>query len=57
MDYNEVSHNFNAGPGVLPKAVLEKARRDFVDFKGMGHSVMEMSHRQEEFQDIARSLE
>ena len=57
MTYDMVYHNFNAGPGTLPKAVMEKACRDFVNYKGLGHSVMEMSHRQGEFQDIAKKLE
>ena len=52
-----VAHNFNAGPSGLPKAVLKKVRNDLIDYKGLGISVAEMSHRQREFQDIAASLE
>jgi len=45
-------HNFNAGPAVLPEEVLIEAQADFVNYKGMGLSVMEMSHRSKEYQAI-----
>ena len=38
-------HNFNAGPGALPMAVLQTVQRDLLDQGGHGLSVMEMSHR------------
>ena len=44
--------NFSAGPSVLPTAVLEKAAAELVNYHGSGLSVMEMSHRSREFQDI-----
>ncbi len=44
--------NFSAGPSVLPTAVLEKAAAELVNYRGSGLSVMEMSHRSREFQDI-----
>nr|MDK2850763.1 phosphoserine aminotransferase [Candidatus Cloacimonadota bacterium] len=45
-------HNFNAGPAVLPEEVLREAQADFLNYKGMGLSVMEMSHRSKEYQAI-----
>ncbi|MDO7907358.1 3-phosphoserine/phosphohydroxythreonine transaminase [Paenibacillus sp. JX-17] len=39
------AYNFNAGPAALPLAVLERAQAEFVDFRGTGMSIMEMSHR------------
>jgi len=45
-------HNFNAGPGALPLAVLERARQELLNFQGCGMSVMEMSHRSKEFEGI-----
>lgn len=45
-------HNFNAGPGVLPEEVLREAQADLFNYKGMGLSVMEMSHRSKEYQAI-----
>lgn len=45
-------HNFNAGPAVLPEEVMLEAQADFFNYKGMGLSVMEMSHRSKEYQEI-----
>ena len=44
--------NFSAGPSMLPMEVLEEAQRDLIDYKGCGMSVMEMSHRSKEYDDI-----
>lgn len=44
--------NFSAGPAALPTAVLEKAQKEMVDYRGAGVSVMEMSHRSKEFKSI-----
>lgn len=46
-------YNFSAGPATLPVEVLEKAQADLLDWQGCGMSVMEMSHRGEEFVSIA----
>lgn len=45
-------HNFNAGPAVLPEEVLREAQADLFNYKGLGLSVMEMSHRSKEYQAI-----
>jgi len=45
-------YNFNPGPATLPLSVLEKAQKDFVDFKGKGLSIMEMSHRSPEYDEV-----
>ncbi|MHB1245366.1 MAG: 3-phosphoserine/phosphohydroxythreonine transaminase [Sulfuriferula sp.] len=50
-------YNFSAGPAVLPKAVLEQASDELVDWHGSGMSVMEMSHRGKEFMGIAAQME
>ena len=44
--------NFNAGPGAVPLAVLERIREELLDYRGTGMSVMEMSHRSAEFEEI-----
>lgn len=44
--------NFNAGPGALPLPVLERIREELLDYRGTGMSVMEMSHRSPEFEEI-----
>ena len=50
-------YNFSAGPAVLPKAVLEQARDELLDWHGTGMSVMEMSHRSKEYLSIAEQAE
>ncbi len=50
-------YNFSAGPAVLPKAVLEQAQQELVDWHGSGMSVMEMSHRGKEFMGIIEKAE
>ncbi len=50
-------HNFNAGPSVLPVAVLEQAQAELLDYQGCGMSVMEMSHRSKEFESIIHTAE
>jgi phosphoserine aminotransferase len=49
--------NFNAGPGALPLAVLERIREELLDWRGSGMSVMEMSHRSPEFESIIAAAE
>ncbi|WP_447556475.1 3-phosphoserine/phosphohydroxythreonine transaminase [Vreelandella sp. EE22] len=50
-------YNFCAGPAALPTAVLERAQREILDYQGRGLSVMEMSHRSDEFIAIAQKAE
>lgn len=50
-------YNFCAGPAALPTPVLERARDELLDYRGRGLSVMEMSHRSEDFVAIARQAE
>jgi len=50
-------YNFNAGPGALPLTVLERIRSELVNYGGTGMSVMEMSHRSSEFEDILTRAE
>ena len=50
-------YNFSAGPAVLPEAVLEKAASELLCYKNAGMSVMEMSHRSQDFQNIIDKAE
>ena len=45
-------YNFSAGPAVLPEEVLKEAQENLYSYPGVGMSVMEMSHRSKEFNDI-----
>src|SRR5216683_4127552 len=49
--------NFNAGPGALPLPVLERIREELLDWRGSGMSVMEMSHRARDVEDILARAE
>jgi phosphoserine aminotransferase len=50
-------YNFSAGPAVLPKAVLQQAQAELLDWHGSGMSVMEMSHRGKEYMGIHAQAE
>ena len=50
-------YNFSAGPAALPETVLAQAQSEFMDWKGTGMSVMEMSHRGKDFTTIAQQAE
>jgi phosphoserine aminotransferase len=45
-------HNFNPGPAVLPRPVLEQVQRDLLDYAGTGMSILEMSHRSPVYERI-----
>lgn len=45
-------HNFNAGPSVLPREVIEKTAQAVLDFENDGLSILEISHRAKNFQPI-----
>ena len=49
--------NFCAGPAALPEAVLQRAQAELLDWHGKGLSVMEMSHRSDEYTAIAEKAE
>ncbi len=50
-------YNFSAGPGVLPEEVLQQAKKDMLNYQGKGLSVMEMSHRSQDFLEIFQKTE
>ena len=50
-------YNFSAGPSMLPLEVLEKAQKEFVCYGNSGMSVMEMSHRSKDFEEILHHTE
>jgi phosphoserine aminotransferase len=50
-------YNFNAGPAILPRPVLEQVQRELLDYQGRGMSIMEMSHRSKEYEAINAEAE
>ena len=57
MDVSKRAFNFCAGPAALPEAVLQRAQAELLDWQGKGLSVMEMSHRSDEYTAIAEKAE
>lgn len=45
-------YNFSAGPACLPEAVLQQAEQELVFYENSGMSVMEMSHRSADYEEI-----
>lgn len=56
-NYSGLVYNFGAGPAMLPREVMQLARAEFLDWHGSGMSVMEISHRSDEFMSIAAQTE
>ena len=45
-------YNFNAGPSILPREVIEQTAQACLDFDNSGLSLMEISHRAKNFQPV-----
>jgi phosphoserine aminotransferase len=45
-------HNFNAGPSILPKEVLQQASEAVINYNNSGLSILEIGHRTPMFQDV-----
>ncbi len=50
-------YNFSAGPSMLPVEVLKKAQSEMVEYGTAGMSVMEMSHRSKDYEEIINGCE
>ena len=48
MEANRI-YNFNPGPATLPLPVLKEAQAEFLNFRGSGMSILEISHRAKEY--------
>ncbi|MBS1270123.1 MAG: Phosphoserine aminotransferase [Gammaproteobacteria bacterium] len=48
------AHNFCAGPCTLPVEVLEEVQQEFVNYHETGMSLIEMSHRAREYDEVHR---
>jgi len=57
MSYKERVYNFSAGPSMLPLNVIEDVAAQLPNYNETGESVMEMSHRSKEFQQIIDDAE
>lgn len=52
-----MTYNFSAGPAMLPADVMQQAHAEFLNWRGVGASIMEVSHRSPEFMSIAEESE
>lgn len=43
------AYNFNAGPSAMPLEVLQEAQAEFLNYADTGMSIIEMSHRSQEY--------
>ena len=50
-------YNFNAGPCILDRSVIEKTAQAILDFNGIGLSLAEISHRSKDFQPVIDEAE
>src|ERR1700743_178525 len=51
------SHNFGAGPCILPSTVLKRAGEAVEHWSGPGLSILEISHRSDEFELVVKETE
>lgn len=49
--------NFNPGPATLPLEVLKEVQEEFLDYKGTGMSLIEMSHRSAPYEELNKQVE
>lgn len=50
-------YNFCSGPAMLPEAVMLKAQQELPNWRNTGMSVMELSHRSDEFVSVVSDAE
>lgn len=50
-------YNFSSGPAMIPAEVLRRAEQELCNWRGLGTSVMEISHRSKEFIEVAEESE
>ncbi len=52
-----MKHNFGAGPCILPQEVFQEASKAVLDFNNTGLSILEISHRSKEFEEVVKETE
>ncbi|HYH03184.1 MAG TPA: aminotransferase class V-fold PLP-dependent enzyme, partial [Bacillota bacterium] len=50
-------YNFNPGPAMMPVEILEEAGRELVNYHNTGMSIMEMSHRGKDYEEMHNETE
>lgn len=49
--------NFNPGPATLPLSVIQEAQQELLNFKNTGMSILEVSHRGKEYEEVQNETE
>lgn len=57
MTTNQKKIYFTAGPAKIPDEVMQQVKAELLDYRGMGISVAEMSHRSKQFEAIIDEAE
>ena len=52
-----MKHNFGAGPCILPQEVFQEASQAVLNFNDTGLSILEISHRTKEFEEVVNEAE
>ena len=50
-------YNFGAGPAMMPEEVMAQVKNELTDWQGLGMSVIEVSHRSQQFRDLLEQAE
>lgn len=50
-------YNFFAGPATLPLSVIEEASKNVLEFENLGLSILEISHRAKEFDNVIKEAQ
>lgn len=45
--------NFSPGPAMLPEEVMTRVQDEFLNYRGLGASIIEISHRSKDFESVA----
>ncbi|WP_343182353.1 3-phosphoserine/phosphohydroxythreonine transaminase [Buchnera aphidicola] len=53
----KIIYNFSAGPAMLPKIVLRDIQKNFLNWNNIGSSIIEISHRSQDFYPIIQKSE
>lgn len=57
MSTSVKQHNFSAGPAILPQSVMKEASQAVKNLNGIGLSILEISHRSPEFENVLKEAE
>ncbi|WP_343191961.1 3-phosphoserine/phosphohydroxythreonine transaminase [Buchnera aphidicola (Formosaphis micheliae)] len=53
----KIIYNFSAGPAMLPVSVMKRVKEEFNNWKKLGISILEISHRSEQFMEHIYDIE